>query len=212
MSENKETTYSNILKQLNNLWKGYQGKRINSFLIILLFLGILLMFAGSIFNSSSQKLPFDNSQVEKLSDFSPELAQENYENELTGKLTNILEQIDGITNVRVLITFDKSEEAVFAQVAEEIRKETTERDREGGSRDILETNRKEEYVLLQEGGGVNKALLLVEKKPRVQGLLIVAKGAENVNLRLEVLRAIQSLTGLPAHRVSVLPWGGSGEK
>ena len=144
MSENKKTKLSNSLTQLNNLWKGYQGKKNNSFLLILLLLGVLLMFAGSLFHSSPQKqVFFDNSQVEKLSNVSPELFQDQYENELTGKLRGILEQIEGISEVRVLITFDNSEEEVFAKVAEESRKETTEKDREGGSREIIETNRKE---------------------------------------------------------------------
>lgn len=202
----KNTAKENAFDLISKIRDGLQGKKKNSFLLFLLLLGIVLMFAGSFIHSSSKQLKQNFSQVENLNQ-SYNQSQNNYEKELNEKLTYILEEIDGISNVRVLITFNTGEEAVFAQVAEENTKETTERDTEGGMRDITEKTRKEEYVLIQEGGGKEKALLLMEKKPRVQGVMVVAKGAEDAGLRLKVLRAIQSLMGLPAHRIAVLPWG-----
>lgn len=201
----KNTAKQNVFDLISKIRDGLQGKKKNSFLLFLLLLGIVLMFAGSFIHSSSKQPKKNFSQVE-ISQSSIQ-SQNSYEKELNEKLTYILEEIDGISNVRVLITFNTGEEAVFAQVAEENTKETTERDTEGGMRDITEKTRKEEYVLLQEGGGGEKALLLMEKKPRVQGVMVVAKGAEDAGLRLKVLRAIQSLMGLPAHRIAVLPWG-----
>jgi len=211
MSGKKETKGSNIFGFLKT-WEGWQGKKKNSFLLILLLLGVLLMFAGSFFKSASPKPTPEYSQIEYQDNFPDNNIQENYEKELTGELTDILEQMEGVSNVRVLITYEKSEEAVYAQVTEESRKETTEKDTEGGTRDIIETTMKEEYVLLQEGGGGERALLLMENKPKVEGVLVVAKGAENAELRLKMLRAIQSLMGLPAHRIAVLPWGAPDEK
>ena len=59
----------------------------------------------------------------------------------------------------------------------------------GGTREILETTSKEDYVLLRRGGG-EKPLLLSDNMPGIKGILIVAGGV-NSSLRLKVVRAIQ---------------------
>lgn len=209
MPNRKDLPKGYVVDFLTKIWGNLQGKKKNTFLLLLLLLGVLLMFSSSIFHLFPSRPSAKLNQVENLPGVSSYKAQDNYEEELTEKLTGILEQIEGISEARVLITFETSKESVFAGVAEESTKETVEKDTEGGTRDILEKGRKEEYVLLQEGGGGEKALLIMEKKPRIAGIMVVAKGAENSRLRLEVLRAIQSLMGLPAHRIAVLPWGGT---
>ncbi|HHU76739.1 MAG TPA: hypothetical protein GXZ24_07615 [Firmicutes bacterium] len=192
---------------LTKVWSNLRAKKKGTFLLLLLLLGVLLMFSSSIFRLFQDQPPVNYNQVESLPG-GPFLQDPgNYEDELAEKLTCILKQIEGIEKVHVLITLETSKESVFAGITEESTKETVEKDTEGGTRDILERSRKEEYVLFKEGGGGEKALLVMEKKPRIAGIMIVARGAENSRIRLEVQRAIQSLVGLPAHRIAVLPWG-----
>ena len=40
--------------------------------------------------------------------------------------------------------------------------------------------------------------------PKIKGILVVAKGAENSYLRLEIVRAIQSVLNVPVHRIALL--------
>lgn len=192
-----------ILVYLNDLWKGgMEGKNKNYILLVLLILGIILMFSSTFLGSSPKTAP-SQSQPELIA----ETSTRSYEKELAGSLQGVLEQIEGISKAEVFINFDTSEESFFAQVHEESSRETTESDSEGGTREINETTYRQDYVLLRDGNGSEKPLLLSENKPRISGILVVAKGLESGPLRLEVIRAIQSLLNLPAHRIAVLPLG-----
>lgn len=192
-----------ILVYLNDLWKGgMEGKNKNYILLVLLILGIILMFSSTFLGSSPKTAP-SQSQPELIA----ETSTRSYEKELAGSLQGVLEQIEGISKAEVFINFDTSEESFFAQVHEESSRETTESDSEGGTREINETTYRQDYVLLRDGNGSEKPLLLSENKPRISGILVVAKGLESGPLRLEVIRAIRSLLNLPAHRIAVLPLG-----
>lgn len=193
--------------KLASLWRdlfqasGQEKKAgMNRFLLLILLLGIILMFAGP-FLSRPQK-PVAIKEEEKI-------LPRHVENEtdLAVALENILEHIDGISNVQVLINYAAGKEGIYAFSVDESKRVSQEMDREGGTREVEETNRREEQVLFRNAGGGEEALLLKEIMPEIKGVLVVARGAENIYLQLEVVRAIQSVLQLPAHRIAVLPYG-----
>ena len=55
-------------------------------------------------------------------------------------------------------------------------------------------------------GGGEGALLSGEGAPG-RGVVVVAEGAEDVKVALEITRAVQALTGLEAGRIEILPMG-----
>jgi len=204
VSDGKEKNY--LLNFLKDLWKGGQGggRKKNYFLLTLLLLGIILMFASSFFTpkrlSSYRAIPDEKT-------WDTTAPGRTYGEDLARSLQHVLESIDGISKVQIFINFANTGESFYARVNEESNRQTTERDREGGTREISETSSKEDYVLLREAGGGEKPLLLGENMPRISGILVVARGVENSLLRLKVVRAIQSVLNLPVHRIAVLPFG-----
>jgi stage III sporulation protein AG len=204
-----EKTGSSSWDYFKDLWKGVQGSRKkNIFLLTLLILGIILMFAGSLW-SPQKKPPASYDEIPAETRREPVASGSKYEEELIQSLQHVLENIDGISRVQIFINFDNSGESFYAKVNEESNRQTTEQDREGGTREILETTSKEDYVLLREEGGGEKPLLLSANMPEIKGILIVAGGLENSSLRLKVVRAIQSVLNLPVHKIAVLPLGES---
>lgn len=208
MSDQKQekTWYALLQTFLQN--KNPTGKRKNYLLLALLLLGIILMLVGS-FIKPLKKIPTVEQQKTGENKREPVVAVNTYEKELSRSLQLVLEHIDGISQVEVFINFAGTRESTFGLTHEESSKQTVESDREGGQREILEKNCKEGYVLLREAGGGEKPLLLSESMPRITGVLVVARGAENSGLRLKIVRAIQSALDLPAHRIAVLPRGGN---
>lgn len=198
---------NNVLAVLKGFFTGknFKGKGKNYFLLSLLLLGIILMFAGSLF-TPLKKIPSSDQEPREKTDGSPVVAN-TYEKDLCQSLQQVLEHIDGISQVQVFINFAGSKESTYGLTHEENNKHTTENDREGGQREILENNSKENYILLREANGGEKPLLLSESMPRITGVLIVAQGVENSYLRLKVIRAMQSVLNLPVHRIAVLPLG-----
>lgn len=182
-----------------------RGKGKNYLLLSLLLLGIILMFAGSLF-TPLKKVPTADQKPRAETEDSPVVAN-TYEKNMCQSLQQVLEHIDGISQVQVFINFTGSKESTYGLAHEENSKQTIENDREGGQREILESNSKENYVLLREANGGEKPLLLSESMPQITGVLVVAQGVENSCIRLKVVHAMQSVLNLPAHRIAVLPLG-----
>ncbi|MCL2545326.1 MAG: hypothetical protein FWE77_05345 [Clostridia bacterium] len=59
----------------------------------------------------------------------------------------------------------------------------------------------------QPAASFGAASLPKEEKP--SGVIVVAEGAGDLQVRLDIARAVQTLLGLPASAVEVLPGGGS---
>ena len=184
--------------------KGPNKKYSSLFLILILLLGITLMYAGPNFISKPRG---GVHTVEPSAPLSSPQRESSLAEEPVRALEEILEHIDGISNVHVYITYSESKESVFARAYDENRRHTAEQDREGGTREIEELTRHEEQVLVRDGGGGETALLLKEIMPKIKGILVVAKGAENSYLRLEIVRAIQRVLNVPVHRIALLPCG-----
>jgi stage III sporulation protein AG len=203
----KEKEKKNILELITKFWQGggKEGRKKNYLLLSFLLLGIVLMFSSSFF-TPRQRLSDVRDNGESLVFPTIDL-QKDDERELTEALQGILEHINGISNVRVFISFNSTEEIVYAQTTEDNVRETTEVDREGGRREIYESNNNSDYVILRDAGGGEKPLQLTKKMPLIKGILVVANGAENASLRLKVVRAIESVLELPTHRIAVLPRG-----
>ena len=54
--------------------------------------------------------------------------------------------------------------------------------------------------------GIKKYRIVLEtKKPQVRGVLVVAKGAENVQIEKRIIESVTKLLDVPSHRVSVMP-------
>lgn len=203
----KEKEKKNILELITKFWQGggKEGRKKNYLLLSFLLLGIVLMFSSSFF-TPRQRFSDVRDNGESLVFPTIDL-QKDDERELTEALQGILEHINGISNVRVFISFNSTEEIVYAQTTEDNVRETTEVDREGGRREIYESNNNSDYVILRDAGGGEKPLQLTKKMPLIKGILVVANGAENASLRLKVVRAIESVLELPTHRIAVLPRG-----
>ena len=48
-------------------------------------------------------------------------------------------------------------------------------------------------------------LFLQTKKPEIRGVLVVAKGAENIQVKKWIIEAVTRALDVPSHRVAVMP-------
>jgi stage III sporulation protein AG len=59
-------------------------------------------------------------------------------------------------------------------------------------------------VIIQEGEK-EVPIVLETKKPEIRGVLIVAKGADNIQIEKWIKESVTRLLDVPSHRVSVMP-------
>ena len=107
---------------------------------------------------------------------------------------------------RVIVNLDSTEEEVVQTDERESEQVTTERDKNGGNRSITQNtiDRKTAYYRGENG---EVPVIVKRLKPKVRGVLVVARGVENLKVKALVIEAIQRTLDVPLHRISVLPRG-----
>jgi stage III sporulation protein AG len=128
----------------------------------------------------------------------------DYEAAFQSQLKEILQKIVGVGDVEVLVNIESTEEKTVDKNYKDSTSMTTERDEKGATRNISEVSRSGEVVLYQVSGN-QQPLVLKVIKPKIRGVIIVAKGAENVTVKKMILEAVEHGLDVPSHRISILP-------
>jgi len=126
------------------------------------------------------------------------------ESQFESRLKGLLESMVGVGTAQVMVTVDSTEETVVQLNEKQIQQLTEESDRNGASRHITEVTKDGQVVLYEVSG--NQSPIVVKKlKPRVRGVIIVAKGAENATVHKLIAEAVSRGLDVPLHRISVVP-------
>ncbi|MDQ0208967.1 stage III sporulation protein AG [Alkalicoccobacillus murimartini] len=203
------------LKKL--LEKSEPGKRKNyRYIVILGCAGILLMVLNQVFSA-----PPDSQQVESVlpafqSDdteeevevFKKESGEPNtmkdYEDSYENQLRETLEQIVGLNDVSVMINLAETEKQIYEKNTSSKNQQTSETDREGGTREVTDQTIDEQTVIVRNGD-TEEPLLIQTEKPSIKGVLVVAEGVENAQVKAWVLESVSRVLDVPVHRISVMP-------
>ena len=119
-------------------------------------------------------------------------------------LIQLLEKIAGISSVEVMINLDATNEQVYQKNLVIGTQVTNETDQNGGNRKIDDETREQTIVIVRQGEK-EIPLLVQTKKPNVRGVLVVANGVDNIELKKWVNEAVSKVLDVPVHRVSVMP-------
>ncbi|OLN23523.1 hypothetical protein BTO30_04990 [Domibacillus antri] len=155
---------------------------------ILLGGGIALMALGDLQGGD----PPEKEQKAEKSETAEVDVKSHYERELTAALN----EIAGAKNVSVIVNLASSERKVLEK---NISSST-------GSGD--DTN--EEEMAVVRSGDAEAPVILEVRKPEIQGVLVVAEGAEKIQVKKRIMEAVTRVLGVPVHRVAVMP-GKKGE-
>ena len=110
------------------------------------------------------------------------------------RLTSVLEQVDGISDVRVMITVKDSGENIAL-------KDSGSSSSENG--DSSQRSVSEETVMVSEGSG-SSPYVVRYREPETEGVVIICKGAENGDTTLKITNAVQALFNVPTHKIVIL--------
>lgn len=127
-----------------------------------------------------------------------------YASSLEQSLEELLCTMDGVGQVRVMVTLESSGEAVVEKDVSTVREGTTEVDSAGGSRNT--TNISDSEQTIYQGGQQNGGAPYVKKvlSPRVEGVVVSAQGGGNARTVQNITEAIQALFGIEAHKIKVV--------
>lgn len=191
----KSMEFNFKIKEL--LQKITNKKYINKLLIILI-VGIMLLITSSIFKQDKEKetIKKNNNIKEKKE----ENYMEDYAYELEKKLEKILGQIKGAGKVNVMITLDETTEKIPAVNKTENQEKTNEEDSQGGVREI---KREDSSVQVVTKGNDGSVLVLKEIKPKVKGVIVVAEGAYDIEIKEQLYEAVKTALDISGNKVEV---------
>ena len=122
--------------------------------------------------------------------------------DLEQRLESILAKIQGVGEVQVFINYSETSEVV-AMYNENSKTSTTEEtDTSGGIRKIQETDTQKD-IIYQEEDGVKTPMTKKIIEPKIEGAIITAKGANQIDTKTNIIQAVEAVTGLATHKIQV---------
>ena len=176
-----------LKEKLNKVFKeeGDNKKKIENLGFFLILLIVTVVIINVIWKDDSKKED-NNSSTKKLVNIE---STEGKEEGLEEKLENILSNINGVGNVKVLITYNETEELVPIYNKKDKKTTTTESDSSGGTRVVEETDSSEE-VVYQDDKIITRKLV----SPKIEGAIITASGAGNSAIKTNIIQAVEAAT------------------
>ena len=121
---------------------------------------------------------------------------------LEERLEDILKNISGVGNVKVFINYSESSEVVAMYNENSKTSVTEETDTSGGVRKV-ETTDSQKEIVYQEDNGDKVPIIQKTVEPKIEGAIITAKGASNINIKTSIIQAVEAATGLATHKIQV---------
>lgn len=194
LGKNENEGENNNKKKIENL----------VFLIVLVIITVIII--NIIWNGDKT-----TNKEQSNNDTSKQLATNNNQtvnqNQIQGtsletRLEEILSQIQGVGEVKVLLNYSESSEVVAMYNETSRSSNTQETDTEGGTRTIQETDIQKD-IIYQEDNGEKTPITQKIVQPKIEGAIITAKGASQANVKTNIIQAVEAVTGLATHKIQV---------
>lgn len=182
-------------------------RKIENLVFFIVLLIITIVAINLIWNGNKNKTNEQTNNTSKQLAMTSNQTQNNQiqgmsENDLETKLEEILSQIQGVGEVKVLLNYSESSEVVAMYNETSKTSNTEETDTSGGTRKIQETDTQKD-IIYQEDNGEKTPITQKIVKPKIEGAIITAKGANQVDVKTNIIQAVEAVTGLATHKIQV---------
>ena len=147
------------------------------YVLVLILLGLGLML-----------LPGKQKETETVSKRMPDPVPQQ---DLTEALEEILQNIHGAGEVQVLLSISQGEQVLYQT-------DVTQTESDGRS------DKRTETVLITDSERNASGLIHQTNPPTYMGAIVLAQGADDPVVKLDLVRAVSNMTGLGADKISVL--------
>ena len=182
--------------------EGNNKKKIENLVFFIIILIITIVIINIIWNdkNTSKNVKEVDTNKKLATTNQVQVEQVSKEDTLSQKLEAILSQIQGVGEVKVFINYSESSEVV-AMYNENSKSSTTEEtDTSGGIR--KETDSQKD-IIYQENNGTKTPMTKKVIEPKIEGAIITAKGANNIDVKTNIIQAVEAATGLATHKIQV---------
>lgn len=192
--KNKKNQGWNLMELLTN-------KQFSILLLGAIVLALMLIYWGKESTATSADAPAKTTQTTAESSKISGL-----ENELEKKLRDNLQAIHGVGNVRVSVSLSSGIKNDYVQNDNVTKRNQKQTDKSGGVSEITEETTSSQLAMLN---GASQPVVIMEQKPEIEGILVIAEGAGDPKTKDRIHTAVCTLLNIPAGKVSVEEMGGS---
>ena len=201
---------NDIVKDLKNKFikktEGNNKKNIENLVVFVILLIITIIAINTIWGGGETKTKEEENSITykqlALEEVESGNKLENEEYSLERNLEDILTKISGVGKVQVLITYSESSEIVAMYNEKSTSSSTEEADINGGTRKIEQVDNNKEIIYEEKNGEKNPITKKVVM-PKIEGAIVTAEGAQNANIKTNIIQAVSAATGLPTYRIQV---------
>lgn len=165
----------------------FNKKNIKIIVAVVIMLVAVILYIGISLDSK-------NVSSESSGDTTGYISTLEYCEKLEGKLEDIISQIDGAGNVKVMISVDGSPELIYVSDTDTKTSTTT-----SGT-----TTTTSSSPIIIGNSGNSSGIIMTEKLPNVKGVIVVSSGAGDTKIKLNILNAISTLLDISVDKITIL--------
>jgi len=180
-------------------------KKIENLVVFIIILIITIIAINTIWKDDKEDtktISNNNKQLASTDTSVNTFTSTSQEENLKTDLENILSKINGVGKVKVLVTYTESSQIVAMYNENTKETSTEEKDETGGTRTIKESDTQKD-VIYQEENGEKKPITQKTIMPKIEGAIITAQGASNIDVKTNIIQAVEAVTGLATHKIQV---------
>ncbi|MBO8125879.1 MAG: hypothetical protein H0Z38_01440 [Firmicutes bacterium] len=195
------SSWSKLVQAIGTKGQG-PGKMPTFLIVALAALGFLLIFGADFLAPAEPSLP-QGQTAPRAPEMSTE-SEPDYVAQYEESLRKTVSAIAGVGEVTVDVFLASSPRKEYARSTDATEKTVQDQSTSGAVSKVTSEVRSNSQITLRRAGTWEEPLVVQTFAPAIQGVLVVAEGAEDPRVRLELSRAVQTALGIPAHRVRVM--------
>lgn len=178
-------------------------------MIVIILIGVLLLVIAIPVNPKKPKTEDVKQQPEDINQsFTDNSVEDNtdqtYVENLESRVEDILSSMEGVGNVKVMITLQSSQETIVEKDMPTSRSNISETDGSGGNRNTNEMDIQETTVYTTNQNGDKIPYVIKTKEPEIEGVTVVAQGGDNAVVQKNISEVIQALFHIELHKIKVV--------
>ena len=189
--------------------EGNNKRNIENLVVFLILLIITIIAINTIWGDKKEETKSQESNETSYKQLAENLDskinsnnKEFNEYNLEQSLEDILSKMAGVGKVQVLVTYSETSEVVAMYNEKNTSNNTEETDTNGGTRKISQTDTDKE-IIYEEKNGEKVPITQKVIMPKIDGAVITAEGAGNINVKTNIIQAVSAATGLSTYRIQV---------
>lgn len=179
---------------------GEEKKKIENLVVLVLVIIITVVAINYIWNGNKKENEIvTEDSTKKLAENKEE---DSKSDDLEMKLENILAKINGVGNVKVLVTYSQTSRVIPMYDEDSTQTTTEETDSSGGTRITNEISSKKDIIYEEKEDGKSPITQSVVSA-KIEGAIVTAEGAQNAEVKTNIIQAVEAVTGLATYKIQV---------